>query len=311
MNNKLYVWLRQISKHWIMASVVVISVSIGTLLSVNTLVYNALFGPFEITEEEIIELSNQQLLQDTYAPFLEFQNQIYTKNVFKVMKESYHKEKRFYFKIPTKALPYDVTSYDSRKFWEFREGGFYEKLPGEDSYHPVDYDDDIDQRFLPIIKNMGSVVKIQDKVLLGTTKSYLAGEKGGFFVPVGEKLIGFAERYMETNNIYYDVLSSDILRIAIYDNGRFNTIFFGSIKILTILFVILIVLAIVNIIRYSIGYKNYKKHPCLKKKYILDIQEKVLSEGVDVNSKLMETKNWRIYKNFWTIKFIKKSKYLE
>lgn len=307
-------WLRQISRRWIIASISTIVVISGILLSANTLVYNALFGPFEITEEEIIELSNRQSPQDNYAPFLEREDKISTKNIFSVMHDSYHDGKKFYFRPPTETLPSYYAEYSATKCWEEQDGKVYARLPGETTYYLVDTDDrneyKLKSRFAAIVRNMQAGRHVKDKVMLVPTKFYLQKGKGGFLVPIGEKTIDFASLYMGINDSRNAKLqSSDILRIGMYDNERFNVIFFCGIKLIVVLFVILVVLAGINIVRYAVGYKNYKKHPAIKKcKSILEVYDELSREGVVVDSKMIETVNWRIYKQVWSIKIINKSK---
>ena len=284
-------WLKQVSIRWIMLCSGMIMITLSILLASNTLIYNAFWGPFPMTEENLLELSDQQQKQDNYMPFVEKEGRIEKPSILRILRTCYHDGKRFYFQPPEEVTQYYGASYSTSKW-------------GEERY--------IDVKYNAIVKNVQRVMDIKNKVMLCTTKHYMPGQKGGFLIPVGEKLVMFAEQFMNTQGLIDAPIAKDIIRIGMYDNRRFNTIFFNGIRVITGLLCMLIIWAGIQIVRYGKGYANMLKHPNIKrckksKEFLSELPLGMLNKEPN----RIETENWRIYKGFWSVKIIKRSKYFK
>ncbi len=197
-------WLKQVSIRWIMLCSGMIMITLSILLASNTLIYNAFCGPFPMTEENLLELSDQQQKQDNYMPFLEKEGRIEKPSILRILRTCYHDGKRFYFQLP-------------------------EEVP---QYYPATYSTRINiMKFYEIYKNLIFVTDIKNKVMLSLTT--YTGKEDGFYIPIGEKLVDFTGQFMLTNSLIPDPDTKDIMRIGMYSNWRFNTIFWGVIRVIT------------------------------------------------------------------------------
>ncbi len=291
--------IKKVTIHAIEISVILLFLSGISLPWMIPILYNAIFGPFEINDAII-----QSALQDektaasrseeSYLPV--YKNKI--ASIFRL--GCYRAGMKFYFKAPetfytisypsyhqsiTKSVLEDNCQeiYQTRIGYILAIGAHPRDIPQSDSGFIVNFDKKNIQYIRDDIRNNG-------KILLWKTDPDMSDEP--------EKAA------------YIENPEEEILPIAFYNRIWTNILLVGGGYAYIFIFLIVVIVSVRNIIVSVQRIRNYERHPIFKGiedkgQFLRELQH------AKVEKRKVITENWLLYDRFFYIKRYKRSRYFK